>query len=120
MLAEKNELIGEAADTLYRLSEDERIREQCFQREEYYRNERMNLRLRQMAEERAKQAEEQIEKEKQRAEQAEEEIEKEKQRADSMLAMIARTYKEQGKTKWETAEVIAGQTGQGVAEIGEA
>ncbi len=127
MLAEKNELIGEAADTLYQLSEDERIREQCFQREEYYRNERTNLRLRQMAEERAEQAEERIEierqraeKEKQKAEKEKQKAKKEKQRADSMFAMLVRVYREQGKTKQETVEAIAGQTGQSLPETEEA
>ncbi len=38
MLAEKNEMIKEAAETVYRLSQEERIREQCIAREEYYRN----------------------------------------------------------------------------------
>ncbi len=113
MLAEKNELVGEVADTLYQLSEDERIREQCFQREEYYRNERTNLRLRQMSEERAEQAEERIEIERQRAE-------KEKQRADSMFAMLVRAYRKQGKTKQQAVEAIAGQTGQSVPETEEA
>lgn len=38
MLAEKNEMIREAAETLYQLTQEEKIREQCIAREEYYRN----------------------------------------------------------------------------------
>ena len=37
MLAEKNEFIAEAAETVYKLSQDEMIRLQCEAREDYYR-----------------------------------------------------------------------------------
>ena len=73
-----------------------------------------------MAEERAEQAEERIEIEKQRAEKEKQKAEKEKQRADSMFAMLVRAYREQGKTKQEAAQAIAGQTGQSVPETEEA
>ena len=40
MLADKNESIAEAAETVYRLSEEEKIRLQCEAREDYYRCQR--------------------------------------------------------------------------------
>ncbi len=40
MLAEKNEYISEAADTIYHLTQDEKIRMQCEAREDYYRTRR--------------------------------------------------------------------------------
>lgn len=40
MLAEQNEYIKEAADTIYLMSHDEAIREQCQAREDYYRRQR--------------------------------------------------------------------------------
>lgn len=40
MLAEKNEYLNEAVETIYRLSAEEQIREQCRAREEYFRIER--------------------------------------------------------------------------------
>lgn len=40
MIAEKNEYMSEAAAEMYKMNEDEIIREQCMAREEYYRYER--------------------------------------------------------------------------------
>ena len=40
MLAEKNESIAEATETVYKLSQEEMIRLQCEAREDYYRRER--------------------------------------------------------------------------------
>lgn len=37
MLSQKNEYIGEAAETVYQLSQEEKIRMQCEAREDYYR-----------------------------------------------------------------------------------
>ena len=37
MLAQKNQCIGEAAETIYQLSQEEKIRFQCEAREDYYR-----------------------------------------------------------------------------------
>lgn len=37
MLAQKNQCIGEAAETIYQLSQEEKIRLQCEAREDYYR-----------------------------------------------------------------------------------
>lgn len=37
MLLQKNEYIGEAAETVYQLSQEEKIRMQCEAREDYYR-----------------------------------------------------------------------------------
>ena len=40
MLAQKDSVINEAAAKMYPLTEDQRIREQCFAREDYIRRER--------------------------------------------------------------------------------
>ncbi len=40
MIASKNEAIQEAAETMYRLSQDEKIRLQCEALDRYYRNQR--------------------------------------------------------------------------------
>ena len=40
MLAEKNEAIQEASETIYRLSREEEIRLQCKAREDYYRRQK--------------------------------------------------------------------------------
>lgn len=40
MLSQKNEYIGEAAETVYQLSQEEKIRMQCEAREDYYRTQR--------------------------------------------------------------------------------
>ena len=40
MLAEKNEAIQEASETIYRLSREEEIRLQCEAREDYYRRQK--------------------------------------------------------------------------------
>ena len=44
MVAVKNKAIGEAAKTIYTLSEDERIRQQCEAREDYYKQKRDSAR----------------------------------------------------------------------------
>ena len=44
MVAVKNKAIGEAAKTIYNLSEDERIRQQCEAREDYYKQKRDSAR----------------------------------------------------------------------------
>jgi chromosome segregation ATPase len=44
MLAKDNEIIAEAADTIYKLTEDKNIRMQCEAREDYYRRMRANER----------------------------------------------------------------------------
>lgn len=41
MIAEKNECMSEAAETLYEMNADEIVQEQCLAREEYYRHEAM-------------------------------------------------------------------------------
>lgn len=40
MLAQNNETIGEAASTVYKLTQEERIRMECEAREDYYRTQR--------------------------------------------------------------------------------
>ncbi len=45
MLAQNNEYIEEAADTVFRLCQDERVRMECEAREDYYRTQ---LRIQQM------------------------------------------------------------------------
>ena len=40
MLSPKNEYIGEAVETVYQLSQEEKIRMQCEAREDYYRTQR--------------------------------------------------------------------------------
>lgn len=40
MLAQENEDIREASDTIYQLSQEEEIRQQCEAREDYYRRQR--------------------------------------------------------------------------------
>lgn len=55
MLADKNESIAEAAETVYKLSEAEMVRLQCEAREDYYRRQRDAQILREKAE-REKQA----------------------------------------------------------------
>ena len=40
MLAQKNDYIKEASDTIYQLSQEEKIRQQCEAREDYYRRQR--------------------------------------------------------------------------------
>ena len=44
MVAVKNKAIGEAAKTIYNLSEDERIRQQCEAREDYFKQKRDSAR----------------------------------------------------------------------------
>lgn len=44
MLAQKDECIKDASDTIYQLSREEQIRLQCEAREDYYRRERSNQR----------------------------------------------------------------------------
>lgn len=43
MLAQNNEYIKEASDTIYQLSQEEKIRLQCEAREDYYRRQRSNM-----------------------------------------------------------------------------
>lgn len=40
MLAKDNEYIADASDTIYKLSQEERIRMECEAREDYYRRQR--------------------------------------------------------------------------------
>lgn len=40
MLAQNNEYIREAAETVYHLSQEEKIRQQCEAREDYYRTQK--------------------------------------------------------------------------------
>lgn len=40
MLAQKNEHINDASNTIYQLTQDEKIRMQCEAREDYYRTQR--------------------------------------------------------------------------------
>ena len=60
MLAEKNESIAEATETVYKLSEEEKIRLQCEAREDYYRRQRDAEILRERQERRMKEQERQM------------------------------------------------------------
>lgn len=60
MLAEKNEYLNEAVETVYQLSAEEQIREQCRAREEYYRIERTVKRQLENALQGKKEAEERL------------------------------------------------------------
>ena len=72
MLASKNQEIDEAATTIYQISEDERIRQQCEAREDYIR--RQNGMRRRMEKAEAIAAEERAKKEKAEAIAAEERV----------------------------------------------
>ena len=60
MLAEKNESIAEATETVYKLSEEEKIRLQCEAREDYYRRQRDAEILRERQERRMQEQERQM------------------------------------------------------------
>ena len=45
MLAQKNDYIKEASNTIYQLTQEEKIRQQCEAREDYYRAQRDLTRL---------------------------------------------------------------------------
>lgn len=60
MLADKNESIAEAAETVYKLSEEEKIRLQCEAREDYYRCQRDAQLLRERAEQETREAQRQM------------------------------------------------------------
>ena len=96
MLASKNQEIDEAATTIYQISEDERIRQQCEAREDYIR--RQNGMRRRMekaeaiaAEERAKtaKAEERAAEEKEKTVKAEERAAKAEERAAEAATQLA-------------------------------
>lgn len=112
MLAEKDELMEEAANTIYRMSQDEQIREQCFQREEYDRNERTHLREKQIEREKRKQAEAKARKAEAKAKQA-------GQKADMYLGLLIRNYQTQEKTKSEVIELLTEQTEETRTQIEE-
>ncbi len=99
MLAEKDELMEEAANTIYRMSQEDRIREQCFQREEYDRNERTHIREKQLEKEKREEAE---------------------AKAGLYLGLLIRNCQAQGKTKTEVIELLMEQTEQTREQIEEA
>lgn len=112
MLAEKDELMEEAANTIYRMSQDEQIREQCFQREEYDRNERTHLREKQIEREMRKKAEA-------KAKKAEAKAEKAETKANIYLDLLIRNYQTQEKTKSEVVELLMEQTEETRTQIEE-
>lgn len=73
MLAEKNEFIAEAAETVYKLSAEEKIRLQCEAREEYYRVKRTDERLKEINEQKRRELEQENEQLEQENEQLEQE-----------------------------------------------
>lgn len=82
MLATQNEFIKEASTTIYQLSAEERIRQECEAREDFLRREKEKARRIQEAEENLAKAMAEKEAEKQRADQ-------EQQRADAAEAEVA-------------------------------
>ena len=82
MLARRNVDIQEAVGTVYRLSKEQQIRQQCEAREDYYKRERDRQKRDRLAEERERriaEKEQQVEKKEQQVEKKEQQIEKDRQ-----------------------------------------
>ena len=86
MLAEKNDAIAEAAETVYKLSEEEMIRLQCEAREDYYRRQRDAEILRERQERRMQEREQQIQEQEQQIQNQEQQIQDQEQQIQKLEA----------------------------------
>ncbi|MBR4760877.1 MAG: Rpn family recombination-promoting nuclease/putative transposase [Lachnospiraceae bacterium] len=92
MLATQNPAIDEAVTQIYKLTQEEKIRLQMEAREEYYRNERTNQRLLEIANEKLKQATEKLE----QANAEKEQAKAEKEQANTRIAELEAKLKAAG------------------------
>lgn len=109
MLAKNNTDIQAAVGTVYQLSREKQIRQQCEAREDYYKRERDRQRRDKQAEERERKIEEkeqEIEEKEQKIEEKEQEIEEKEQRVKKYMKELAESVKElehdkQSLVEWE-------------------
>ena len=88
MLAEKNEAIAEATETVYKLSEEEMIRLQCEAREDYYRCQNDAKLLRERAEREKQEAQQQAHKAQQGEQNALMQVNELKQQVEQLTAEL--------------------------------
>ena len=113
MLAQNNEYIKEATNTMYMLSEEDRIRQQCESREEYYRMQRYHKNLEEKVknlEEQAKASEEKAKASEEKAKASEEKAKASEEKARQATEAIAQAeamMTQAKKVESEAAQKIA-------------
>ncbi len=121
MLAERNQVMGDAVNTIYELTADESIREQCKAREKHIKEMNTILKEREMAErardamfQQLEQTGQQLEQAEQQLEQAEQQLEQAEQQLEQAEQQLEQTGQqlEQTGQQLEQAEQQLEQTGQ--------
>ena len=120
MLAQNNEYIKEATNTMYMLSEEDRIRQQCESREEYYRMQRYHKNLEEKVknlEEQAKASEEKAKASEEKAKASEEKAKasEEKAKASEEKARQATEAIAQAEAMMTQAKKVESEAAQKIA-----
>ena len=116
MLAEKNDTIAEATETVYKLSEEEMIRLQCEAREDYYRRQKDAEILRKRQERRMQEQAQQIQDQEQQIQDQEQQIQNQEQQIQDQEQQIQ--DQEQQIQKLEaTNEELTNQINQLTTEL---
>ena len=100
MLAEKNDTIAEATETVYKLSEEEMIRLQCEAREDYYRRQKDAEILKERQERRMQEQAQQIQEREQQIQELEATNEELINQINQLTAELEKLRSEQAKATW--------------------
>ena len=107
MLARKNVDIQDAVGTVYHLSKEQQIRQQCEAREDYYKRERDRQKRDRLAEERERRIakkEQQVEKKEQQVEKKEQQVEKKEQQVEKKEQQVEKKEQQVEKDRKELVE----------------
>ena len=97
MLAEKNDAIAEAVETIYKLSEEENIRLQCEAREDYYRRQRDAQILRERQEQQMQEQKQQMQEQERQMQELKTENKELSEQNSQLIAEIERLHAERSK-----------------------
>jgi len=105
MLAKQSTILADAVETIYELTADEAIREQCTAREKHVREMKTIIGAKERAERAKEQAEKEAEQTKKKAERTKKEAERAKKEAERAKKEAERTKKEAERAKKEAEQV---------------
>ena len=116
MLAEKNESIAEAIETVYKLSEEEKIRLQCEAREDYYRRQRDAQLLREENERKMQENKRQMQENERQMQENERQMQENERQMQENERQMQKQEQQMQKLKTENKELTE-QNMQLIAEI---
>ena len=107
MLAEKNESIAEAIETVYKLSEEEKIRLQCEAREDYYRRQRDAQLLREENERKMQDNKRQMQENERQMQKQEQQMQKQEQQMQKQEQQMQKLNTENKELTEQNMQLIA-------------